>query len=235
MGSEQSSQPPAGAPGSSIKSQRDEDIPYTSYAISKPISADSPKNSPRNQANRQRAATMPSHREMQTREYTPKHNIVVVADGQSIIKDPDPEITKLNTIPVIWPILRGSLNIPTSSRDNEVQEKMDPKHLLALCLRYQDHLKQMAESVAFDQNALCIRIKEIDLIIQKLMQSMSEKQRKYAKYADQFQRTSETVLVLNRIKDTMNDIMPRMEQLNKLLPPEEQLEPFQMKEPPRAS
>lgn len=37
MGSEQSSQLPAGAPGSSIKSQRDEDIPYTSYSISKPI------------------------------------------------------------------------------------------------------------------------------------------------------------------------------------------------------
>lgn len=38
MGSEQSSQLPAGAPGSNIKSQRDEDIPYTSYTISKPIS-----------------------------------------------------------------------------------------------------------------------------------------------------------------------------------------------------
>ena len=38
MGSEQSSQLPAGAPGSNIKSQRDEDIPYTSYSISKPIS-----------------------------------------------------------------------------------------------------------------------------------------------------------------------------------------------------
>ena len=38
MGSDQSSQLPAGAPGSRIKSQRDEDIPYTSYSISKPIS-----------------------------------------------------------------------------------------------------------------------------------------------------------------------------------------------------
>ena len=37
MGSDQSSQLPAGAPGSRIKSQRDEDIPYTSYSISKPI------------------------------------------------------------------------------------------------------------------------------------------------------------------------------------------------------
>ena len=36
MGSEQSSLP-AGAPGSNIRSQRDEEIPYTQFSISKPI------------------------------------------------------------------------------------------------------------------------------------------------------------------------------------------------------
>ena len=62
------------------------------------------------------------------------------------------------------------------------------------------------------------------------MQIMGEKQKKYAKYAEQFQRTSETVTVLNRIKDTMNDIVPKMEALNRMLPPGEQLEPFQLKD-----
>ena len=65
------------------------------------------------------------------------------------------------------------------------------------------------------------------------MNTMTEKQKKYAKYAEQFQRTSETVLVLNRIRDTMNDIVPKMETLNKMLPPGEQLEPFQMKDTDR--
>lgn len=37
MGSDQSTQLPAGAPGSTLKSQRDEEIPYTSFSISKPI------------------------------------------------------------------------------------------------------------------------------------------------------------------------------------------------------
>lgn len=63
------------------------------------------------------------------------------------------------------------------------------------------------------------------------MHTMSDKQKKYAKYAEQFQRTSETVTVLNRIKDTMNDIVPKMEALNRMLPPGEQLEPFQLKDP----
>ncbi|KAL4233890.1 hypothetical protein ACF0H5_008563 [Mactra antiquata] len=236
MGSEQSSQLPAGAPGSEIKSQRDEDIPYTSYSISKPISGDNPKTSPRNAANRKRASTMPAQtvsRESDGSSNQPgqlKHTIVVVADGQVDIKDPDPELTRLNTIPMFYPIMRGSLNLPTSTRDMDSLEKLDPKHLLILCLRYQEHLKQLSESVAFDQNALCIRIKEIDCMIQKIMNTMTEKQKRYAKYAEQFSRTSETVQVLNRVKDTMNDIIPKMEALNKMLPKEEQLEPFQMKD-----
>ena len=47
---------------------------------------DSPKSSPRNQANRQRAATLPTHRDGLAKESTPKHDIVVVADGQTILK-----------------------------------------------------------------------------------------------------------------------------------------------------
>lgn len=236
MGSDHSTQLPAGAPGSEIKSQRDEDIPYTSYSISKPISGDNPKTSPRIQGNRKRAATAPVQpvsRDSPGKSIpsaASKHTIVVVADGQVDVKDPDPELTRLSTIPTFYPIMRGSLNLPSSSRDLDLLEKLDPKNLLYLCLRYQEHLKQLSESVAFDQNALCIRIKEIDCIIQKLMNTMTEKQKKYAKYAEQFQRTSETVLVLNKVRDTMNDIIPKMEALNKMLPPGEQLEPFQIKD-----
>ena len=89
------------------------------------------------------------------------HKIVVVADGSISTKNKDPELTKLNAIPAFYPIMRGSLNIPTSSRDPEMLDKLDHKQILLLCVRYQEHLRQLAEAVSFDQNALCVRIKEV--------------------------------------------------------------------------
>uniref|UniRef100_A0A0B7ATC4 Uncharacterized protein n=1 Tax=Arion vulgaris TaxID=1028688 RepID=A0A0B7ATC4_9EUPU len=78
MGSDQSSLP-AGVPGSSLRSQRDEEIPYTQYSISKPIdsySSHSPRQSPRPQKTQRPVVK-------QEKDGTPKHEIIVVADGYS--------------------------------------------------------------------------------------------------------------------------------------------------------
>ncbi|XP_055699178.1 BLOC-1-related complex subunit 5 isoform X2 [Phlebotomus papatasi] len=208
----------------------DSDLPYISYT-DRPI-GDSPKLRNKGaQARLTRANTSATSRKVslprgKIRPGSTAHNIVVVkaaAKEGGIEKDPD--ILRLQSIPMFLPVMRGTLSLP-ANRDPEVLERLQPVHLSNMCRRVQVHYSVMANRVATDQAQLTTKVKEIDSEIGRIHSAMCERQKLYASYAENFSKLHTISQQLSRCNAILNETIASAEALNNFLEIEDRLEPF---------
>ncbi|CAB0032256.1 unnamed protein product [Trichogramma brassicae] len=222
--------PRCASPGPSVCS--DSDLPYISYTVNRPI-GDSPKmTNKQSQLYRgkslgsQDAARRKSSIEIGSKKIASgkAHNIVVVkAAASDPTADKDADLLKLKSIPMFLPIMRGTVNLPPRVRDPEVLERLDPLGLFNLCARYQHHLNNTAQMIAMEQNALCVNL---DNDFNRIMSLATERQKKFAKFAEQLGRVHDLSRQLTKCHMLLNQTLESLETLNNVLPIEERLEPF---------
>lgn len=123
------------------------------------------------------------------------------------------------------PIMRATLNLP-AARDPEVLERLDPVPLQKLCSRYQGHMHTCANLVATEQNALTLKVREVDADVNKMVAWAVERQKHFAKNYDKLRRVNDLSHHLNRCHSMLNQILESMETLNNMLEIDERLEPF---------
>ncbi|KAG7210453.1 hypothetical protein KM043_011981 [Ampulex compressa] len=221
------------SPGASICS--DSDLPYISYTVNRPI-GDSPKMTNKQlqlyrgkslgtQDISRRKSSLSSMNHSHRKTASDKaHNIVVVKPALADpTADKDPDLVKLQCIPMFLPIMRGTLNLPPGVRDPEVLERLDPIGLFNLCARYQHYLNTNAQMVALEQSTLLINI---DADVARILNLAMEKQKRFAKFVEQLNKIHELSRQLTKCHSLLNQTLESLETLNNLLPIEERLEPF---------
>ncbi|CAO1392632.1 unnamed protein product [Diamesa serratosioi] len=215
----------------------DSDLPYISYT-DKPI-GESPKHrnkgqkfikgrpTPNLRRQSTQSASTSTNRHSLKLQSTAHDTLVVVnrAGTKDTSIDKDPDIMRLQNIPMFLPVMRGTLSLP-ANRDPEILERLQPNHVLNMCSRLQSHYNLSATKVGQDQMAINGRIKETDQDITKLLNKMVEKQKMYSFYAESFARVRQISQQLSRCNTLLNQNIELMESLNNKLDLEDRLEPF---------
>lgn len=147
----------------------DSEVPYVSYTVNKPIGESpkkgktskyrfaSPRLSKRSVSTTEGVGRDDSSHTRSSRKFIGgKDSTLVVVnrpDSESGIQE-DPELARLREIPAFLPIMRASLSSGGSGsivKDPDILERLDNRGLMAICQRYENHLRTSASVVSTQQ------------------------------------------------------------------------------------
>ena len=154
------------------------------------------------------------------------------------------ELDKLGKIPLFQPFIKSSVNLfgfesgsidgsssmggPSNVLNSSIVSgsvpPIDSRALASVSTRLQEHLRQCSEAVAFDQNALCNRMNEIDLSIAASHSCLAERHRRYTRLCEQLVQMREICATAAKVKVGVEQTHRGLYELNQLLPEDLRIE-----------
>ena len=154
-------------------------------------------------------------------------DIIVVKDVPDASKDNmDDTLKRLKKLRITYPVIKNISGIPIEGLD--LISGLSPDHFTEMLLRYQYHLTECAEAVAFDQNALTKRIKEVDSFTAKVFKECNERHKQMDQILVDMPRFFEVESLINRISTNMEKTTLLLQTLNYYLPESERLTPEEL-------
>ena len=163
-----------------------------------------------------------NHALVKKKEKAKLEDIIVVSkvdqvDGRNQI---DNDLNNLKKIKFSKPVMN---TVSVNELDYSKLPHITSGPLTEIVLRYQLHLTECAQAVAFDQSSLSMLIKEVDSKMHELYKSTLNQQIYMEKAIEQIENVTEVSKVLAKIETNLMNSKAQLKMLNLQLPIEEQL------------
>uniref|UniRef100_A0A915IE12 BLOC-1-related complex subunit 5 n=1 Tax=Romanomermis culicivorax TaxID=13658 RepID=A0A915IE12_ROMCU len=148
-------------------------------------------------------------------------------DEKNCMQD-DEDFKRLQNIPIFYPILRNSLNIPGVKDEVDINTKFDHRAIYAFFSKFQEQLSQSTEFICSEQLNIVSKIRETDHTVSTLLNCLVERQKLTARLLADLNKTREINNQLIKITACLQEIVPMAQALNELLPETERLPPLDL-------
>lgn len=175
---------------------------------------DSPKPTAKNQTRRVSSASLKQRAKIE--------DIIVVKDSPDAPSkaNVDETIARLRKLKITYPLIKNIGGIPIEGLD--MLPGLNPDPMTEMLLRYQYHLTECAEAVAFDQNAISKRMKEVEHYSTSVLKDANAKQKSMEQSFIDMQKFFEIDSLIDRISKNMDKTIKLMQNLNQMLPEDKQ-------------